>query len=389
MITRQWSLVCAFLVTVMLAMFSAGPVLARTSEKEEIELGRKTAIEVEKEYPLTDNKEWSAEIDKLGKSLTPYVKRKNLPYSFKIIKEKVDGENQVDAFSLPGGPVYMSERLWRILTRDERLGVLAHEIAHVDKRHAIDTMSEMQRRNLWSTAILIVTGAPDNILNAAGLANQLYTLKFSRKRETEADMTSVDLCRMSGANPAGIVTAMKKLLRIEQESGDSSVKILSTHPQTQDRVVYLTKRCEELGLKPDDLEVKYKDQPDRIGDVVSKAKGSKSDKVLNVSTIRPLSLGESIWIKKPLWDDSANAVVPVLVAKGKALTTGNKAQIRIVMEQDFEYADIESGDGIYPAPLPKVPSPPVFNAGVVNTVPAGPPTPANLPAQTTTQPKPK
>lgn len=364
MIIRRWSLMYAFLISLAVTITAAGPVSAKTSQKEEIEIGKKAALEIEKEFPLTDNKQWTAEINKLGNSLTPYVKRKGIPYTFKIIKERVDGENQIDAFSLPGGPVYFSERLWQLLTRDERMGVLAHEISHVDKRHAIDTMSEAQRRSMWAAAILIISGAGNGVWNATDLANQLYTLKYSRKRETEADMTAVDLCRMAGSNPAGIVTAMNKLLRIEDETGGSSIKILSTHPQTKDRVNYLSKRCMELGMKPEDFEVKFRDRPDRVGDVVSRA---KDEKTLTISTVRPLTFGESVWVMKPLWSETANAVVPTLVAKGKALVTGNRVQISCDMEQGFEYIDIEPGDGIYPAPPIKAPSPPVTQTTTTST----------------------
>jgi predicted Zn-dependent protease len=345
--------VLAFLL--VLSIVAVDTASAKTSLKDEIEIGQKAAKEIEKEYPVTDNKEWLKEIDKLGRSLIPYVKRKDIPYTFKIIKERDGGKDELDAFSLPGGPVYFSERMWRLMTRQERIGILAHEIAHIDKRHAIDTISENQRRSMWAAAVLILSGAGNGVWNAADLANSLYTLKFSRKREREADMMGIDLCIAARESPAGLVTALDKLRRIEKEEGSRPLKILSSHPATEDRVKYLTERCLQLGFKQDDLRPRYKDQPDRIGDVVERG---KEESIITVSTIRKLSPNETVWIKKPLWDDATNTVIPKLVAKGTVINGGNRAQVSIKMEPGFEYIDVEPGDGVYPRQIDSVPPPP-------------------------------
>jgi predicted Zn-dependent protease len=342
-------------VFVFLGLVGAGlsPVEARTSINKEIEIGRKAAGEIEKEFPVTENKEWLADIDRLGKMLIVNVKRKELPYSFKIIKEQVDGRNEIDAFSLPGGPVYFSERMWRILSNDERVGVLAHEIAHVDKRHAIDTISEMQKRSILATAVLVITGAGSGWWDAADLGNQLYTLKYSRKREREADMLGVDLVVKAKQNPAGLVTAMKKIERMEQESGGTPPKILSTHPPSKERVEYLSKRAMELGVSPAALEPKFVDSPDRLGSVVEK---HKKKKTVQISTAKPLSDGQYVAIKKLLWDDKADAMAPTPVARGTVKLAGTQAEISVMVEPGFEFDDIEKGDGIYPT---TVPGPPV------------------------------
>ncbi|MEN6371279.1 MAG: M48 family metalloprotease [Armatimonadota bacterium] len=344
-----------FILMLTFGMAASEQAWAKTTVKEEIEIGQKSAKEIEKEFPVTENKEWLKEIDSLGRLLTPYVKRKEIPYTFKIIKEETKGKPELDAFSLPGGPVYFSERMWRVMTRDERIGILAHEISHIDKRHAIDTMSEMQRRSMWTTAVMIITGAGGNWWDAADLANTLYTLKFSRKREKEADMMAVDLTTAAGQTPAGLVTALEKLLRVENEAGDKPPKILSTHPATDDRVKYLTERCLELGVKPEAMELKFNDQPNRLGDVKDK---KKKDMLVNVTTAKPLAINSLVWIKKPLWDEEKNVVAPKPVARGVALTEGTEVQVSVKMEPGFDFSDIESGDGVYPREPDPAPVPP-------------------------------
>ncbi len=345
-------------VLVLGSLLGAGvaPVQAKTSVKQEIEIGQKVAKDVEQKFPVTDNKEWLAEIDRLGKMLIVNVKRKELPYSFKIVKEQVGGKNEIDAFSLPGGPVYFSERMWRILSRDERIGVLAHEIAHVDKRHAIDTMSEMQKRSMIATALLIITGAGGGWWDAADVGNSLYTLKYSRQREREADMMGVDLVVAAKQNPVGLLTSMKKIQRLEQETGGTRTKMLSTHPPTKERVNYLTQRMIELGAKPADLEPKFVDSPGRIGSIVEK---DPKKKTVAVNTTTALSDGQLIAIKKPLWDDKVNAMVPTAIAKGTVKLAGTQGQVSVLMEPGFEFEDIEAGDAVYTTPTP---APPVGSA---------------------------
>jgi len=244
--------------------------------------------------------------------------------------------------------------MWTTMNRDERIGILAHEIAHIDKRHAIDTISEMQRRSLWMTAIMIITGASGNIWEVADLANMLYTLKYSRKREQEADMLAIKYAMTAGENPTGLVTALKKLQKIQGDD-NKPLKILSTHPDIGDRVKYLTEECIKLGYKPESMELKFKDLPDRLGDVVKK---TKEGMLLNIETKEPLAINELVWIKKPLWDDETNMLLPKPVAKGVVLTAGTQVQVSVKMEKGFSFSDIEIGNGVYPREPDPVPPPP-------------------------------
>ncbi len=355
MIRRHPQTIYIVLLMIVVTLASAMPVTAKTTIKDEIEIGEKVASEIEKEFPVTSNKAWQADIEQLGKLLTPHVERKEIPYTFKIIKEEINGKQEIDAFSLPGGRVYFSERMWRLLTRDERIGVMAHEIAHIDKRHAIDTISENQKRSLWAIAIMIITGAGDGWWQAADLANSLYTLKYSRKREKEADLTAIKLVTAAGENPAGLVTAMKKIQRLEKEHGSGPPKILSTHPETKDRINYLTEECLAMGLKPEQLELRFEDRPDRIGQVTARA---KEGMLITVAAIRKVEVNELVWIMKPLWDDEKGAVVPKPIARGVALTAGIQPEVSVKMEPGFEYVDIEKGDGVYPREPDPVPPPP-------------------------------
>src|SRR5690349_17261537 len=103
--------------------FSAEAVLA-FSVNQEIQLGKEVSLEVEKEMPLSKNEKWQKDVAEMGARFVPLVKRKEIPYQFHI----VDAKDQINAFALPGGYVYFTERMWKIMTPDERAAVMAHEI---------------------------------------------------------------------------------------------------------------------------------------------------------------------------------------------------------------------------------------------------------------------
>ncbi|OFX14375.1 MAG: hypothetical protein A2Z18_10990 [Armatimonadetes bacterium RBG_16_58_9] len=101
------------------------------SLEDEIKLGQEVAKEVEKEMPPSENQKWQDEISEMGKRFLPYVGRKDIPYHFRIVQAR----EKINAFALPGGYVYFTERMWQIMTPAERAGILAHEITHCDQRH--------------------------------------------------------------------------------------------------------------------------------------------------------------------------------------------------------------------------------------------------------------
>jgi predicted Zn-dependent protease len=232
------------LAFVLLLLIVTGPVWAVTLQ-EEIEIGKKANEAILKQDKLYPDTHAQKKMQKLGAALVKHVKRKNIPYHFQILSQ----DKELNAFAVPGGYVYYTSGLWKQLNNDERAGVLAHEIIHVDQRHSLDAMLKFQRRRMWTDLALVLSGANSTIQNVAGMVNTLHELKYSRGDEKQADTMGVALLVKSKMNPAGLLMAMRKILRNEKKSGGESPAIFSSHPPTKERLAYLEKMLRDMHVK--------------------------------------------------------------------------------------------------------------------------------------------
>ncbi|MCE5315018.1 MAG: M48 family metalloprotease [Armatimonadota bacterium] len=311
------------------------------SLKDEIKLGEQAAKEVEKEMPPSENEKWQQDIAALGARLVPFVSRRGITYHFKVVQAK----EEINAFALPGGNVYFTERMWRIMTPDERGAILAHEITHCDRRHAINMMIKSQQRSLWMLPVIILGGGA--LGNIAIWGNAAISQRYSRVMEREADELGIQLAAKAGFDPAGSVTSMKKLLNIESNQNRYEISaIFASHPDTKKRIDYLTQQAVALGVRSSELELRAVDDPARLGNIIKR--------MPEVSTIyarvpKSLSYGQEVAIKKMLWDDDAQALRPKTIALATVLTPGNLPILLVEAGGSCALAEIMEGDGIYPA----------------------------------------
>lgn len=310
------------------------------SVEREIRLGEEIAREVEKEMPLSSNEQWQQEAADLGRRFEPFLKRPEIPYQFRI----VDAKDQINAFALPGGYVYFTERMWRIMTPDERAAIMAHEIVHCDQRHGVDSAIKSQQRTLWMLPLVILSGG-----GAAGylltLGDAVVAQRYSRKMEREADELGIKLLAQAGFDPASAVTSMLKLLHIESDQNHYEIsEIFASHPDTQKRIDYLTGTALELGARPENLTLKSVDDPARVGNVTRK---SADIRVIYATTSRPLEFGQEVDIRKMLWDDSAQCLAPRTVAVARVLIPGSFPALVIENDEDRTFSYVMVGDGVY------------------------------------------
>lgn len=320
------------------------------SIREEVKLGADAAKEVEKEMPPSKNAQWQADIAAMGQRFMPYLTRKDFPYSFKVVQAKDD----INAFALPGGFVFFTERMWRIMTPDERAAVMAHEITHCDKRHGVDQMLKSQQRALWMLPLIIASGgaAAELVL----LGNMAISQRYSQKMERQADELGVELLAKAGFDPAGSVTSMKKLLYMESDSNHYEVSaIFATHPETLKRVAYLTQAALKLGTKPQGLELKAIDDPNRLGNITA---ARVDTSIVTASTTTALERGVKVLVKKMLWDDDAHALRPKTIMTAIVLTPGKLPLLVLQKNDDHGFAEVTAGDGVYPYESPTAPGAP-------------------------------
>ena len=184
-----------------------------TSTEKEVETGRKLARRVEREKTLVADEAMQQRVKRIGSRLAEVSDRRELVYSFAVIKDK-----DVNAFSLPGGYVFVNDGLLEITSNDDELaGVLAHEIAHVAARHAVSRFESALGMQLVQLATLAAGGG--QAAGGLGVAAQAAQLAYSRDAELEADRLGVKYMNAAGFKPEAMLTFLKKLH--EEDRGKS------------------------------------------------------------------------------------------------------------------------------------------------------------------------
>ena len=202
------------------------------SQEKEIAIGRQLALEVEQQAKMVDDPMITEYVNRVGQNVVLHSDAK-IPFTIKVIDS-----DEVNAFALPGGFFFVNKGL--ILAADnesELAGVMAHEIAHVAARHAMENAGKGQFLNYGLLAGIIFTGgiAGSILQNTAGLTQALAFFKFSRGAEEEADKLGVQYLYASGYDPTSMSTMFEKLASKNKKKPGTLSKLFTTHPQSIER----------------------------------------------------------------------------------------------------------------------------------------------------------
>ncbi len=202
------------------------------SQEKEMAIGRQLAMEVEQQSKLVDDPVITEYVNRVGQNIVLHSDAK-VPFTIKVIDS-----DEVNAFALPGGFFFVNIGL--ILAADneaELAGVMAHEIAHVCARHAMENQGKGAFMNYAALAGILFGGAivSSVLQNGGGILTGLASLKFSRGAETEADNLGVQYLYASGYDPTAMSTMFEKLASQNKKKPGSITKLFSTHPQSVDR----------------------------------------------------------------------------------------------------------------------------------------------------------
>ncbi len=202
------------------------------SQEKEMQIGRQLALEVEQQSKLVDDPVITEYVNRVGQNIVLHSDAK-IPFTIKVIDS-----DEVNAFALPGGFFFVNRGL--ILAADneaELAGVMAHEIAHVCARHAMENQGKGAFMNYMALAGILFGGAivSSVLQNGGGIFAGLASLKFSRAAEEEADKLGVQYLYASGYDPTAMSTMFEKLAAQNKKKPGTISKLFSTHPQSIDR----------------------------------------------------------------------------------------------------------------------------------------------------------
>ncbi|MEO6051259.1 MAG: M48 family metallopeptidase [Pyrinomonadaceae bacterium] len=202
------------------------------SQEKEMQIGRQIALEVEQQSKLVEDPVVTEYVNRVGQNIVLHSDAK-IPFTIKVIDS-----DEVNAFALPGGFFFVNKGL--ILAADnesELAGVMAHEIAHVAARHAMENQGKGTFMNYAALAGIIFGGpiVSSVLQNGGGILAGLASVKFSRGAETEADNLGVQYLYAAGYDPTGMSTMFEKLASQNRKKPGTISKLFSTHPQSVDR----------------------------------------------------------------------------------------------------------------------------------------------------------
>lgn len=220
------------------------------SRAEEIQLGREYAAQINQQLPIVEDACVNRYVNLLGDRIARQGDR-SLDYTFYVVNT-----DQVNAFALPGGFVYVNTGLIEQTDNlSELAGVLAHEIAHVEERHSAEQIERMQQANVGLALASILLGDPGTLGRAAiQLGGTAVFASFSRDAEREADRVAVDLLTNSGIHPTGLITFFKELLEERERRPGTVEQWFSTHPLTEERIAYTSQVIDNVpASRLDDL----------------------------------------------------------------------------------------------------------------------------------------
>ncbi|MDG1022864.1 MAG: M48 family metallopeptidase [Flavobacteriaceae bacterium] len=170
-------------------------------------------------------------------------------YDYKI---QVIDSPEVNAFTLPGGRIYVNKGLLKFCDSAEQLAaVLAHEMGHVEKRHTISKLV----KEFGLKIVFSVLGGDVLLLNE--LWETVLSSKFDRYQEKEADQFALNLLEKAHISPTAIASFFRKLNRHNLDYNEK-IELLMTHPHNNSRIKRSLEYQTQKDFKPKRINIDWK-----------------------------------------------------------------------------------------------------------------------------------
>jgi predicted Zn-dependent protease len=202
------------------------------STEKEVRQGREAAAEVDRQAKFVDDPIITEYVNRVGQNIVLHSDAK-VPFTIKVIDS-----DEVNAFALPGGFFYVNKGLLLAADNEAELaGVMAHEIAHVAARHAVENQTKASLLEYAALGGSIFLGGIPGLIyqNTAGIGLLGIFMKFSRGAEEEADKLGVQYMYAAGYDPGAMATMFEKLEAKNKKKPGFVARAFATHPAPPDR----------------------------------------------------------------------------------------------------------------------------------------------------------
>ncbi|MDQ2070053.1 M48 family metalloprotease [Natronospira bacteriovora] len=221
---------------------------AEANERAEIRVGREVAARILARHALHPDDELQRYVNRVGVALALHGTRPDLDFHFGVIES-----GQVNAYAAPGGYIFItSEALALMEDEAELAAVLAHEIAHVDRRHIVEALGIRAPESSPMAGLTRFFGGATEVAQVffSQAVDQVLSVLFEEglrhEDEFEADRDGVLLAARAGYDPGGLGRFLQRL----SESADRRAvdEVADTHPATSERLKRLTALQDEENL---------------------------------------------------------------------------------------------------------------------------------------------
>ena len=230
-----WVFLCAFVLSLCGCSTEFNPATQRQetflySDEKEKSVGASVALEVEKKFKFDADVDVNERVEKIVHKIAAVCDRRDLVYTIRVIDE-----DEVNAFSLPGGYVYVYKGLIDRIGNDDQLaGVIGHEVGHITAKHAMKRLQAAYGATVLE-GLAIATG---KAAVAAGVDLTASSVLFanSREDEFEADRLGVKYMRKAGYDPRQMKLMLAKLLEYQAKQPPRPLNYWRTHPFVPERM---------------------------------------------------------------------------------------------------------------------------------------------------------
>jgi predicted Zn-dependent protease len=236
----------------------------KPGEDPEVKMGREAHEEMMRSgLKVVQDPKLVARVQNIAKKMVPianttkldalYGSSELVPYDYKFF---IVDDSDINAFSLPGGYIYINKGLLNYVQSDDELaGVIGHEIMHAGHHHVIKLQKEQSKlTNQMALGMLFTFLARVPTTDAYNLMQgfQLIALQkvngFGQTAEKDADRAGLVISSKAGYNPVGMLTFMERLGRDQRMRPDMELGIFRTHPPEKERAEAITGQIREMGI---------------------------------------------------------------------------------------------------------------------------------------------
>src|SRR5437588_4708363 len=214
------------------------------SKQQDVQLGQEAAAQVRKQMTVIHDPVLTNYVNQVGKRLAsaPEARQSGFPFTFEVVADP-----SINAFALPGGPMFINSGLLKSVDNEAQLaGVMGHEMSHVILRHGTNQASKSQMIQL--PAVLGSQMAGGSMMGqlaqlGIGLGANSVLLKFSRGAESQADLLGSHLMAESSYNPMAMARFFEKL---SSQGGSRGLQFFSDHPNPGNRERAIEEEADKL-----------------------------------------------------------------------------------------------------------------------------------------------